>query len=387
MKLIHVFSAPQSAYFFMNGQLDYMISKGMDVTVVMPFDIEFNNKFKIKQPNVKVINVNFERNISVKVDLKCLFKLITVFRKVKPDIIHLHTPKASLLGALAARFLLKKNIIYQMHGLVSASGNDVQKGLLYSMEKLTCSLSNHIFAVSESLKEFAVEHKFCKQNKISVIENGTINGINFHEQFNPENIQRTNSVLNKLATEKFVIGFMGRLVKDKGIEDYLKILSKCKENQLSTVGVVIGPDESKGDFSVLLKKQNLIVNEDIIVLGQQLEPQNFMIYFDVLLLPTKREGFGLVGAESNALKIPVVGYDIPGFRDAVKNNETGLLVKFEDTHELFNAIIKYYKSPDLKRQHGNNGRKRVIRDFKSEHIWQALLLEYRLLVDKKGFEV
>jgi glycosyltransferase involved in cell wall biosynthesis len=180
---------------------------------------------------------------------------------------------------------------------------------------------------------------------------------------------------------------MGRLVKDKGIEDYLKILSKCKENQLSTVGVVIGPDESKGDFSVLLKKQNLIVNEDIIVLGQQLEPQNFMIYFDVLLLPTKREGFGLVGAESNALKIPVVGYDIPGFRDAVKNNETGLLVKFEDTHELFNAIIKYYKSPDLKRQHGNNGRKRVIRDFKSEHIWQALLLEYRLLVDKKGFEV
>jgi glycosyltransferase involved in cell wall biosynthesis len=353
----------------------------------MPFDTEFNNKFKIKQPNVKVINVNFERKISVKVDLKCLFKLISVFRKLKPDIIHLHTPKASLLGALAAKILLKKNIIYQMHGLVSASGNDVQKGLLYSMEKLTCSLSNHIFAVSESLKDFAVEHTFCKQNKISVIENGSINGIDFQEQFNPENIFRTNPVLNNLTVEKFVIGFVGRLVKDKGIEDYLKTLSKCKKNRLSTVGVVIGPDESEGHFTALLKKHNLIKNEDVIVLGQQLEPQKFMIYFDVLLLPTKREGFGLVGAEANALKIPVVGYDIPGFRDAVKNNETGLLVKFEDTQELFDAIIKYYKSPDLKRQHGNNGRKRVIRDFKPEHIWQALLLEYQSLVDKKGFKV
>jgi glycosyltransferase involved in cell wall biosynthesis len=387
MKLIHVFSAPQSAFFFMNGQLDYMASKGIEVTVIIPIDLEFNVKLKEKQPNIKIININFERTISIKTDIICLLRLVNVFRKEKPDIIHLHTLKASFLGALAARFLLKKNIIYQMHGLVSASGNDVHKGLLYYMEKLTCNLSTHIFAVSKSLKEFAVAHKFCKQNKISVIGNGTINGIDFQKQFNPENIQRTNAVINKLATEKFVIGFVGRLVNDKGIDDYLKILTKCKENELSTVGVIIGPDESKGYFSTLLKKHDLIINEDIIVLGQQLEPQNFMIYFDVLLLPTKREGFGLVGAEANALKIPVVGYDIPGFRDAVKNNETGLLVKFEDTHELYDAIIKYFKSADLKRQHGNNGRKRVIRDFNSEHIWHALLLQYSSIVDEKGFKV
>ena len=376
MKLIHVFSAPQSAYFFMNGQLNYMNSKGMTVTVVMPFDLEFNSKFKSKQPNVEVINVNFERNISLTTDFKCLFKLIRVFKKVNPDIIHLHTPKASLLGALAARLLLKKNIIYQMHGLVSAYGNTVKKGLLYYMEKLTCVLSTKIFAVSPSLKELAITHRFCKSDKISVIQNGTINGIDFKNQFKPKNINRKNTALNKLSSEKFVIGFLGRLHKDKGIEDYLKVLSKCKEKELSTVGLVIGPDESEGGFMMLLDKYNLIEGKDIFLLGQQLEPQNFMIYFDVLLLPTKREGFGLVGAEANAIEIPVVGYDIPGFRDAVKHNKTGVLVDFENIEKLEDAVLDYYKNPTLKREHGVNGRKRVMRDFEPKQIWESLFYEY-----------
>lgn len=379
-KILHVFSAPQSAYFFMNGQLEYMVSHDLEVTVVMPFDTEFNHKFKERQPNVAVINVNFERTISVHRDLACLFKLMKVFKKVKPDIIHLHTPKASLLGALAARVLNKKIIIYQMHGLVSASGNTVQKGLLYFMEKLTCSLSTQIYAVSKSLKEFAVEHKFCKENKIAVVANGTINGIDFNNQFNPNNIEKEIDLLENISKEYFVVGFVGRLAKDKGIEDYLKVLSLFKEKKLPIVGVVVGPDETEGAFSLLLQKFNLIPEKDIFVLGQQLEPQNFMIYFDVLLLPTKREGFGLVGAEANALEIPVVGYDIPGFRDAIINNETGVLVDFENIGQLVDAIFKYYKNPQLKITHGTNGRIRVVRDFDQKLIWNALLDEYNRLL-------
>ncbi|MGR7813252.1 glycosyltransferase family 4 protein [Lacinutrix undariae] len=380
MKLIHVFSAPQSAYFFMNGQLNYMMSKGVKVTVVMPFDKEFNIKFKKQQPNVEVININFERKISLITDLKCLFKLIKVFKIINPDIIHLHTPKASLLGALAARILLKKYIIYQMHGLVSAYGNTVKKGILFYMEKLTCSLSTQIFAVSPSLKKLAVTHQFCKSDKISVIQNGTINGIDFKNQFNPDHLKCTNTKLNQLTKGQFVIGFVGRLQNDKGIDDYLKVLLECKKHKLDTIGVVVGPDESQGEFATLLEKYNLLEGEDLILLGQQLQPQNFMIYFDVLLLPTKREGFGLVGAEANALKIPVVGYDIPGFRDAVIHNETGCLVPFENVKSLFEAVFMYYENPVLKKEHGEKGSLRVERDFKPEAIWEALLEMYQGLI-------
>ncbi|WP_435415577.1 glycosyltransferase [Polaribacter aestuariivivens] len=380
MKLIHVFSAPQSAYFFLKGQIEFMTSKGIELTLIIPLDKEFNSKLKAKHKNIQIININFERNISIKKDFFCLLKLIKVFLKVKPNIIHLHTPKASLLGGLAGRLLFKKNIIYQMHGLVSIKGNKVQKGLLYKIEKLTCSLSTKIFAVSESLKEFAIQNNFCKRKKISVIENGTINGIDYTNQFNRNNIKQENEELKHITKNKFIVGFLGRLVDDKGIEDYLQTISKCKKTNNNIVGFVIGPDESNGDFFNLLKKYNLVQNIDIFVFGQQLQPQNYMIYFDILLLPTKREGFGLVGAEANALQIPVVGYDIPGFKDAVVSNKTGILVEFDNINKLYEAVMFYYNNKDIKVAHGLNGRKRVEKDFNQKLIWKSLYENYKMMV-------
>ena len=377
MKLIHVFTAPQTAYFFMNGQLDFMISKGIEVTVIMPLDIEFNQKFKERQLNVKIINVNFAWNVSIIRDLICLFQLFIIFLKKKPDIIHLHTPKASLLGVIAARLLFKKNIIYQMHGLVSAYGNNVQKGFSYVLERITCSFSTQIFAVSESLKEFAIENKYCIPKKISVIASGSINGIDFKDKFNFNKVNRNRINLGEITKNKFVIGFVGRLNMDKGIDDYLLILSKGIQKNLSIVGLVIGPDESKGEFNKLLEKYNLVKDRDIHLYGQQFEPEKFIIHFDILLFPTKREGFGLVGAEANALKVPVVGYDIPGFRDAIVNKQTGLLVDFENTDQLLEAVLFYFNNPLIKKEHGENGRKRVVKDLDPKIIWKELYFKYK----------
>lgn len=381
MKLIHVFTAPQSAYYFLDGQIEFMQSKGIDVLVVIPSDQHFNEAFKVKHPNIRVSHINFARQIKLKKDLSCLFELIKLFNSEKPDIIHLHTPKASLLGVIAGKILLKKNIIYQMHGLVSARGNTVQKGILYRMEKLTCSLATQVLAVSESLKNFAIVNKICKAEKISVIEKGTINGIDFQNRFNPENIIKDESVKN-LNNGRFTIGYVGRLSEEKGIFDYIKVLSKLKENNIPSVGFIIGPDESGGEFKSFLKKNKLEIDKDVYCFGEVKKPEQLMIYIDVLLLPTKREGFGLVGAEANALEIPVVGYNIPGFNDAVVNQETGSLVDFEDIDQLYEATVKYFDNPDLKIKHGLNGRKRVIRDFKSESLWEALLVEYNRLIQK-----
>lgn len=379
MKVIHVFTAPQSAYYFLDGQLEYMQENGIEILVVMPSDQHFNDAFKTKHPDINVRHINFARQISLKNDLSCLFQLINLFKREKPDIIHLHTPKASLLGVIAGRLLFKKNIIYQMHGLVSARGNTVQKGMLYRMEKLTCSLANQIFAVSKSLKDFAIENKICKADKIAVIENGTINGIDFCNRFNPQNIIKDEAIKN-LAEGRFIIGYVGRLSEEKGIFDYIKVLAKFKEKEIPFKGFIIGPDESQEEFKKYLSKNNLEIDKDIYCFGEVANPENLMIYLDVLLLPTKREGFGLVGAEANALEIPVVSYNIPGFKDAVLDNKTGLLVDFEDTDKLFEAVLNYYKNPSLKREHGINGRKRVVRDFNPENIWEALLGEYKKLI-------
>lgn len=379
IKLLHVFSAPESAYFFMVGQLQYMVARGIEVTVVLPFDEVFNSKFKQREPNVRIVNVELTRNISLVKDIRSLVKLIQVIRQVNPNIVQLHTPKASLLGGLAARILFKKNIIYQMHGLISMEGNAVNKGLMYHIEKLTCSLSTKIFAVSESLKNFAILNNYCDSAKISVIGNGTINGIDFLHKFNTDVIDKGNDPLKQLSSEKFIIGFVGRLLKDKGIEDYIKVLAEFKKREIPFMGFVVGPDESGNDFINLLEQNNIIVDKDIVLFGQQLYPEEFMVYFDILLLPTRREGFGLVGAEANALEIPVVGYDIPGFRDAVINNETGTLVEYGNINKLLDAVINYYNNQSLIIEHGKNGRERVMRNFKSEDIWNHLYQEYQSL--------
>ncbi len=381
IRLLHIFTAPQSAYFFLKGQLDFMVEKGFEVKVIMPADDEFNPKFKLEQPTIEVININFEREISLKNDFVCFFKLLRVLKISNPDIIHLHTPKASLLGVVASRLLRKKIIIYQMHGLVSAYGNDLRKGLVYYMENLTCALATDIFAVSQSLKTLAIEKKLCKREKIKVMANGTINGIDFKTQFNPSLITMQNSDLLKIANDFFIIGFVGRLHQDKGVLDYVKVLSKLKKENLKTVGFVVGPDESHGNFDLLLEKYDLQAGSDIFLFGQQLNPHNFMVYFDILLLPTKREGFGLVAAEANALEIPVVGYDIPGLRDAVVNGETGILVPFSNQIKLYEAVEMYYNLPNLLVQHGKQGRARVIKKFEPMRVWQAIFNEYKLLLE------
>src|SRR5690606_8071589 len=138
------------------GQLQFMIEKGIEVIVVMPYDEIFNFKFKQREPNVRIINVELSRNISILRDVKSLIKLIRIIHKIKPQIVHLHTPKASLIGGLASRVLFKKNIIYQMHGLVSMEGNEVKSSLIYHIERLTCYFATKIFAVSNSLKDFAI---------------------------------------------------------------------------------------------------------------------------------------------------------------------------------------------------------------------------------------
>lgn len=375
MKLIHVFTAPQSAYYFLDGQLEFMQSKGIEIIVVIPFDENYNKRFKKKHPNIRVKHINFDRRVNLINDFQCLMKFTNLLKSENPEVVHLHTPKASLIGVLAGRLLRKKNIIYQMHGLVSARGNSINKGLLYKMEKLTCTLASQIFAVSESLMEFAIENGLSKREKISVIENGTINGIDSINKFNPTILKQNILVKNK-CKGKFVIGFVGRLSEEKGIFDYLNVLSIFKKDKIPFIGLIIGPDESNKLFYKEVTNNNLVLDKDIFVFGEKPDPENYMIHFDVLLLPTKREGFGLAGAEANALEKPVVGYDIPGFKDAVANNETGILVPFEDIDLLYKATKKYYDNPDLKILHGKNGRERVMSKFNSVKIWNSLFKKY-----------
>lgn len=371
----------------MQGQLSYLHKKGVKIIIAIPQDQTFYRKIIDENPGIEVVSLNIQRSVSLKNDFKSFFSLIKILQKNKPDIVHLHTPKASFLGVIASKLLNHKVIIYHMHGLISTNGNRLNKQGMYYVEKITCFFATQIIAVSISLKELAVTNDLCESNKITVLKNGTINGIDYKNRFNPEIIRKDKKKFLTIEANHFVIGFVGRLHQDKGIDDYFNVIKSLINQKLNVVGLVIGPDETSGKLDGMLRHYNLIVGRDIHILGQKLSPENYMVYFDILLFPTKREGFGLVAAEANALKVPVIGYDIPGLRDAVINHQTGILVDYQNVEELSEAVKSYYFSPILLSNHGENGRNRVIRDFDPESVWQAILNKYHILLKEKGIEI
>lgn len=380
-RIVHVFSAPQSVYYFMDGQLQFISNNGFEVHVIVPFDKVYIEEIKKRDSNIFFHNVAFKREISLFRDFICLLKLVYLLFKINPKIIHLHTPKASFLGALASKLIFKKNIIYQMHGLISSDGESAKKTLIYYIEKTTCFLVDKVYAVSNSLKDFAVSNNYCSFKKISVIGHGTINGIDFDNKFNPELIDENKNYLSSQLIENvFVIGYIGRITIDKGIDDFLKVCSKLS-NSYSVLSVVVGSNETGSNIQNKIEEYKSFKKFKFIHFEEVKDPENFLKRFNVLLFPSKREGFGLVAAEANSMKIPVVAYDIPGIRDAIENNVTGKLVEFGNLEALENAIIDYICDSRLLKIHGDNGRVRVSNLFSREKLWNLILNEYKILLN------
>lgn len=384
-KVAHLFSAPQSAFYFLEGQLQYLKKNGFEVHLLIPKDNYFSNKIFEREKGIFIHYIQINRKISPLSDIISIFSLINKFSYIKPDIIHLHTPKASLLGMIAGRLTRINHIIYHMHGLVSTWGNQIRtKSLLYWIERFTCSGAHSILAVSSSLRDFAIANKFCVPEKILVLENGTINGIDFSNRFNPEKIKDKNRYLTNIKKSGCVIlGFIGRLNVDKGIPDFFYVANKLKEKSVNFIAVIVGPNESDGLIEKMIRGSQLKINEDLLLFPSIDDPQNIICDFDILLLPSVREGFGLVAAEANSLGVPVVAYNIPGIRDAIMNNETGFLVPFNERDMLVEKVLEYIGDPELRQKHGYLGRKRVASLFDRESIWRALLSYYKDIISQK----
>ncbi|WP_262710116.1 glycosyltransferase family 4 protein [Aequorivita sinensis] len=364
----------------MDKQMQFMIEKDCDIHVIVPKDELYMPQLKVRDANVNFHDVSLKREISPFWDLISLFQIIKLLFRIKADVIHLHTPKASFLGALAARVTFQKMIIYQMHGLVSTEGVHVKKNVIYYLEKVTCSLVDRVFAVSLSLKNYAIKNKYCKSSKIEVIGNGTINGIDWQERFNPKEVINPSKYLTKTEIkDKFVIGFIGRLSEEKGVVDFIDVVAAVSK-KYSILAVLVGPNEMGEKLNRILKSNENLNDNNFKRIEEIHDPENILSAFDVLLFPTKREGFGLSAAEANAMEVPVVAYDIPGIKDAVENGVSGKLVPYGDIKRLEKSIIEYIHNPEVRKTHGVNGRNRVVELYDRKALWLKTFNRYQELV-------
>ena len=377
MKICYVFSASQSVYHFMEGQLNFMDSKGVTITIAIPDDGMFEGVVK-KYPFASVVKTPIIRKINLIQDLYTLFFFIKFFMQHKFSIIHLHTPKAGLLGGLSSRLCFCKSVIFHLHGLVSVKGGVLESGITNKMEKLSMTLAHKVISVSPSMAKFCIDNRLVHSDKISVLCNGSINGIDYENRFKyPNTVSTALSLRNDLGLkDKFIIGFLGRINEDKGLNDIVLVFKFLLAKYPNIHLCLVGESELELNFNSFLNSK---IGRSYTVIDKVTNPQDYLSMFDLLLYPSKREGFGLALAEAAVLKTPSVAYNIFGVSDVVQDKVTGQLVPYNDVQALTKAVEEYLDNPALLFKHGENAHNYIIQNFKREDVWCAQYKFYQAL--------
>ncbi len=376
-KLIHVTTVPHTLHFLI-GQISHMKQAGIEVEAISSVDAKLD--IFLQQERVPHHEVTMERSLSPLRDLVACYKLWQIFRSRHPDMVHAHTPKAGLLAMLAAFFARVPIRIYHIHGLRCATLSGWKRQLVVACERLACRLATQILCVSQSAREAAVQYGLVPAERIKVLLNGSINGLDATGRFQPDALpmeaaDETRRRLN-IPTDATVIGFMGRLARDKGIEELCQawqvVREKCSEAHLLLVG-----DYESQDPVCVATRCKLESDERIHRVAYDPDTPPLFAAMDVFCLPSYREGLPYVLLEASAMRLPVVATRVTGCVDAVEDGVTGTLVTVGDQKALAAAMLRYATDPVLRKWHGAAGRRRVLRDFRPEAMWAALLTEYQ----------
>lgn len=370
MKKLIIGVTAEGSVNLLQGQLAYFKALGYQTYLLGPYS-ERSAKF-CKDEGCEHLIIDINREISPFKDLKTLWNIIKTFRKVKPDIINLGTPKVSLLGMIAGYITGVKKRIYTCRGFRFEHENGMKRKVLLGMEKITSNLAHKIICISPSLRSFAIENNVFDKNKTVVINQGSSNGIDLNKfsQNNINLIKKREFLEDNNLTDKFIYGFVGRLVNDKGIFELLKVFEKLYLTNKGIYLLVLGSDITS-NIQEKKKLENYRNHPGICFLGFKSDIEVYISMFDVLVLPTHREGFGNAFIQAAALGVPSIGTNIIGVKDAINDGYNGLIIAPKNEEQLEEEMLKIFYNSSLRKKYGINGPKWA-QNFDREVIWKGL---------------
>lgn len=302
------------------------------------------------------------REINPLKDMSALLKLFFFFRKEKFDILHLHTSKAGVLGAIAGRLAGIKKIFYTPHGHIFhkkaaipgvSDLSPAKMKLLKILRKLAYRCCDRLVALSDEDKKEQVCLGLAPHGKFCVI----MNGIDVKSFEKPE--ERVDCGIDIKASK--TIGSVGRLSKEKGhdilINSFPAVLSEYPDTAL----LVVGDGQEKNNLMEQTEKLNL--ENKIFFAGNAENVKNFLWNMDIFVLPSRYESQGIAAMEAMAAGLPVVASNVGGIPGILDNNVEGLFADPENPDSFSRAILKLLKNSDLRKEMGQNARLRAQNDF------------------------
>jgi glycosyltransferase involved in cell wall biosynthesis len=375
--VVHVTTVPETLQ-FLNGQAAFLRERGVEMRAITSPGPALDVFAAAEQ--VECFGVPMERRFAPLHDLVAVVQLWRLLRALRPDVVDAHTPKGGLLGMAAAWLAGVPIRIYHLHGLRLETSRGARRAIMRTAERFTATLAHRVLCVSQSVAAAAAGEGVVAPGRARVLGAGSINGVDA-TRFRPadrESRRAARAALG-LPPDARVIGFVGRLGRDKGIAELAAAWGTIREQLPDVRLLLVGPDEPNdppppGVIPALRSDPRVLAP------GVDWDTPKYYRAMDIVALPTYREGFPVVPLEAAAMGLPVVATRVTGCVDAVVDGVTGTLVAPRDAAALAAALRAYLADPALRARHGEAGRARALRDFEPRAIWEALHAEYLALV-------
>jgi len=364
----------------LRGQLAAVSRAGFEVWIASAPGAELN-QCALAEGSTPVA-IPMHREPSPLADLRALAKLWLEMRRIRPVVTNVGTPKAGLLGGLAAWFSRVPCRVYTLRGLRWETTRGWKRQILLAADWLACRMAHRVICVSASVRDRAVAVGIVKQDKTVVFGAGSSNGVDA-ARFAPlpERLAHARALRRELGIPPGapVIGFIGRLTRDKGVGDLIEAHARLSQRWLELRLILVGNAES-GDLLPDHAAARIRGTPHVLRIGHAEDVAPLYHLMDVLALPSHREGFPNVVLEAGAAEKPVVATRATGTVDAVVDGVTGLLVPVGDATALAGALELVLGDPEFAAGLGSAGRARVLAEFSQEHIWEALIAGYRAML-------
>jgi lipopolysaccharide/colanic/teichoic acid biosynthesis glycosyltransferase len=381
-RLLRITTVPISLKLLLNGQLKYFTDRGVEVLAVSADGPEIAGG---KVDGVPHQVVSMTRKITPVSDLLCVFRLMRIIIEFKPDIVHTHTPKAGLLGMMAAWICRVPVRMHTVAGLPLMEKSGLLRWILIQIERITYCCATDVYPNSYGLKTY-IENNILDTPKLKIIGMGSSNGIDtayFSRNESLENQALEIRTKYGIASGDLVFSFVGRVVRDKGITELAGAFRKFRQDarlQSKVFLVIVGPLEQDLDPLDDQVLEFLRDDDHVTLAGYQSDVRPWLMASDIFVFPSYREGFPNVVMQAGCLGIPSIVSDINGCNEIVEDGHTGIIVKPKDESALYNAMLKLAENEPIRSRLASGARQKIQQDFDQRNVWEKLEVEYNDLL-------
>ena len=371
-KVIRISTIPMSLDVLLQGQLRMLAEHYEVVGVSSPgADLE-----KVeKREGIRTLAVPMERKIAPFKDLVSLIRLIRLFHREKPWMVHSITPKAGLLAMMAAWICRVPVRVHLFTGLVFPTTTGLKQKILMATDKLTCACATRVIPEGKGVKR-DLEHFNITSKPLEIIGNGNINGIDLDYFARTAEVEEKAQAYRKKDTTTFC--FVGRMVRDKGINELVAAFEKLYQTHPDTRLLLVGPFEDALDPVLPETKRVIEQHAAIEWMGWQKDIRPFLAASDVFVFPSYREGFPNVVIQAGAMGLPCLVTDINGCNEIIEEGVNGCIIPSQDQQALYEAMEKLLDT-ELRETLRQQARPQIANRYERKVLWKELLQFYRSL--------